>query len=214
MDTLNSQLLTYQDGYLHAFRRPGTYEYRILFLAPGFEAAERGVPHVIEVTEQGREAGNGEQHDITLRWDPEHVSYHCDPAKLTVAVNDFVLWRVETSTPAVPPYSIRGAAKDGAGFDSRALGQSDVFTHLFMQPGKYAYRVNGRAAGVVAVRDHREEPEEAYAKYLQEAPLVQIARGRPEPDELTVVAGQTVIWLVKADDRVTIAAEPGEPRST
>src|ERR1700731_4268137 len=164
MDFLNSQQLTYQDGYLHVFNEPGDYEYRILFLPPGYESSESERKYVIHVNGNGSSAGKGKQQDVVLRWDANLHRYQPDPESVTVSVHDFVLWRVETSTPAAPPYGIRGESSSGAGFDSRALGQHDVFTHLFMLPGEYRYLVNGRAEGVIVVRDHRDLPFEAHAE--------------------------------------------------
>lgn len=205
MDFLNSQHLTYQDGYLHVFREPGDYEYRILFLPPGFEESETGSTYVIHVSEDGSSAGKGKQQDVVVRWDANLHRYQPDPESVKVGMNDFVLWRVETSTPTAPPFSIRGESRSGAVFDSRALRQHDVFTHLFMLPGEYRYLVNEKVEGVVTVRDHRGLSYESQAEQASKAPLVHITGGRVNPDALEVVAGQTVVWFVEEGERVTIA---------
>ncbi len=206
MDFLNSQQLTYQDGYLHVFREPGDYEYRILFLPPGFEGSETERRYVIQVRDNGSSAGKGKQQDVVLRWDANLHSYQPDPERVTISRHDFVLWRVETSTPTAPPYSIRGESSSGVEFDSRALRKHDVFTHMFMLPGEYRYLVNGRAEGVVTVRDHRSLSSESYMEQASKAPLVHIADGRPNPHSLEIVAGQTVLWFLEEGERVTIEA--------
>jgi plastocyanin len=204
MDFLNSQQLTYQDGYLHAFREPGDYVYRVSFLPPGYESSESGRTYTIHVHEGDNSAGQGRQQDIVLRWDASLHRYEPDPESVTIDTHDFVIWRVETSTPAAPPYSIRGEGSSGAVFDSRALGQHDVFTHLFMAHGEYRYQVNGRAGGVVIVRDHRELPYEAHVEQASKAPLIHIVDGQPTPDRTEVYAGQTVVWFIEKGERVTI----------
>lgn len=205
MDFLNSQQLTYQDGYLHAFREPGDYVYRLLFLPPGYESSESERTYVIHVNEHGSSAGKGKQQDIVLRWDANLHRYQPDQESVTINLHDFVLWRVETKIPAAPPYSIRGETGAGVGFDSRTLGQHDVFTHLFMLPGEYRYLVNGRAEGVVAVRNHRDLSYEAHAEQASKAPLVHIIHGQPNPGSVEIYAGQTVVWFVEKGERVTIA---------
>lgn len=205
MDFLNSQQLTYQDGYMHVFREPGDYEYRILFLPPGFEGSETERTYAIHVSENGSSAGKGKQQDVVLRWDGILHQYQPDPESVTVSVHDFVLWRVETSTPAAPPYSIRGESSSKGGFDSRALRQHDVFTHLFMLPGEYRYMVNGRVEGVVTVRDHRTLSNKSHTEHASKAPLVHIVDGRPNPNALEIFAGQTVVWFVEEGEHVTIA---------
>ena len=204
MDFLNSQQLTYQDGYLHVFRTPGVYEYRLLFLPPSYENSERDNRYTINVVENGGEAGKGSQHDVVLHWNASQHTYLPDPESVTVHVNDYVLWHVETDTPAAPPYGIRGESTTGMVFDSRGMGRHDVFTHMFMLPGEYHYRVNNQSEGSVLVQDHKDLSYEVHAERASKAPLVHIARGSLNPRSIEIVAGQTVIWFVEEGEQVTI----------
>jgi len=213
MDILNSQQLTYLDGYLHAFREPGIYTYRVLFLPRGYEGSEPDSAYTIEVGREGNEPGSGKQHDITLRWDASKRAYQPEPAQLSLGVNDYVLWHVTTTTVAIPPYSIRGAAEDRPAFDSRAMGQHDVFTHFFMTSGDYTYTISGRVEGRISVHDHREVDPSEYQKRTTEAPVVRIIQGKPEPERLEVFTGQTVVWVVEEGEQVTIAVKRATERS-
>ncbi len=204
MDFLNSQHLTYQDGYVHVFRSPGTYTYRCLILPRDFATSSGGSDYTIEVKDTGRDVGKGTQNEIVMRWDGK--TYQPEPAKLAIGVNDFVMWRVESQSAAVPPYSILGASKDAVAFDSRALAQHDVFTHLFMTPGLYRLSLNGAAVGQINVRDHREMKVEEYDKQLQNAVLIHVTGGKIDPASADIAAGQTVVWFVEDGNAVTITA--------
>jgi len=217
MDFLNSQHLTFQDGYLHVFRQAGTYTYRILVASQPTESRQGDSPYVIEVADAGRTEGNGEQHDVVLRWDAQANTYYPEPSRLSIGVNDFVLWRVESQVAGIPPYSILGESKGKDAFDSRSLGQHDVFTHAFMSPGRYVVNINQKAAGRISVRDHREVEVAAYDKQLLNALVVRVAGGNTEPASGDITAGQTVLWYVEKGDRVAISAEqdttePGKAR--
>jgi plastocyanin len=207
MDFMNSQHLTYQDGYLHVFRQAGTYTYQVLVASQ----AQSDTSYTIEVAAEGRAEGNGDQQDVVLRWDAVARTYYPEPARLSIGVNDFVLWRVETQEAGTPPFSIVGESKEKPAFDSRTLGQYDVFTHLFMAPGRYVVNINQKAVGRIAVRDHREMAVEAYDKELQNALVMRVAGGRTEPASGNITAGQTVLWYVEKGERITISAEAESP---
>jgi plastocyanin len=204
MDFLNSQLLTYQDGYLHVFRAPGVYEYRILFLPPGYENSEPDTRYTINVSMNGSATGKGSQHDVVLHWNADQHAYLPDPESVTAHVNDYVLWHVETDTLAAPPYGIRGESNTGTEFDSRDMGQHDVLTHMFLLPGEYHYRVNNQSEGVVRVESHKNLQYEVHAERASKAPLVHIVRGIPNPRSLEIVTGQTVVWFVEEGEHVTV----------
>jgi hypothetical protein len=207
MDFVNSQHLTYQDGFLHVFSKPGAYTYRYLILPVGFEEKRSDSNYTIEVTDNGRPWGKGSQHDIVMRWDEKDHTYHAEPADLAIGVNDYVLWRVETQAAAIPSYSIVCESKDGVVFDSRALDMHDVFTHLFMTPGRYQISINYQAAGCIDVRDHRDIEIEAYDRQLRNAVFIRVLGGKIDPGKVDIVAGQTVIWFVEEGNKVTISAE-------
>lgn len=215
MDFLDSRYLTHLDGYLHVFRQPGHYAYRLGHLPAEYDADESGRRFRIEVTEQGRAPGKGQQHSVTLRWDPRARAYEPHPAELAIAANDFVIWSIDASaTPGAPPVTVDGVrmASPKAGpegrfaiaFDSRTLELHDIFTHLFMQPGRYIYRVNQRAEASVTVLDHRRVEPEAATRALQSATVVRIVDGRPNPAAFEIVAGHTVVWFVEEGGSVAI----------
>jgi plastocyanin len=220
MELFNSQLLTHANGYLHVFRKPGTYEYRIHLLLPEFEAGEGHSRYLIEVGEAGK-SGKGRQHSVRLFWDAERRSYSAEPEKLSIAANDYVMWHNESNLPGIPPFSVRGQTQAGEVFDSRQMSLHDVFTHLFMSPGEYPYQISGKAGGMVSVRDHRQLEVAAYEKQLGSAALVRIKSGKPTPKEVEIYAGQTVVWVVETGENVVIQtplpeASPvkGNPRKT
>lgn len=206
MDFLNSQQLTYLDGYLHVFRAPGVYEYRVLFLPPGYENSEPDTRYTINVVEHGGERGKGAQHNVVLHWNASQHAYLPDPESVTAHVNDYVLWHVETDTPAAPPYGIHGESNASTAFDSRAMRQHDVLTHMFILPGEYRYQVNNQAEGVVLVESHQNLPYEVHAERASKAPLVHIVGGIPNPASVEIVTGQTMIWFVEDEERVTITS--------
>ena len=80
-----------------------------------------------------------------------------------------------------------------------------------MRPGEYQYEVSGGSPGRIVVRDHRQEKDQEYARLLETTHLVQIDNGRPDPPTLSVVAGQTVVWLVGEGGGVAISSSP-QPR--
>jgi len=213
MDFLNSQHLTAQDGYLHVFRQPGVYRYGIGRIDTEFDATGGEADFVIEVTEGASQPGDGVQYEVVVRWDAATRQLIPEPARLSLATNDFVLWRVEGATPGFPPYRVRGLGPDQRAFDSRSLGQHDVFTHLFMTPGEYRYSVLGKGQGSVSVRDHRQVPPEVAERLAAEAPLVSITGLQPDPPRVEIITGQTVIWLVVQGDQATIASLSDSPTS-
>jgi len=206
MDFLNSQHLTYQDGYLHPFRTPGTATYHIDILPQGIEVTRADPVYTIEVTEKGNPVGEGAQHDVVMRWDTERRAYYPEPGRISIGVNDFVLWRVETEVAAIPPYSIRGDSDGKVVFDSRSLGQHDVFTHLFMAPGRYRLHINNIVVGVITVRDHREVEPSIYARQVENDLLIRVVDGKAEPSSADIPSGQTVIWFIEQGSDVTVMA--------
>src|SRR5262249_55026178 len=108
---------------------------------------------------------------------------------------------------------VRGKGKTG-GFDSAELGPHAVFTHFFLQPGTYAYQINGKGDFRVDVVDHRKMDHATHAKRASSAPVVTIRKGKPDVARLEVVAGQTVVWAVEDDERAVISAKaPARPKS-
>lgn len=203
MELLNSQFLTHANGYLHVFRMPGVYEYRIHLLLPEFEGGGGRPRYQIEVGEPSK-TGKGKQHSVRVFWDSEHHHYHAEPEKLSIAANDYVMWHNESNLPGLPPFSVRGQTKGGDTFDSRKMGLHDVFTHLFMSTGEYSYQISGKPGGVVTVLDHRKLEAAAYDKQLANAALVRIKNGKPTPKEVQIYAGQTVVWAVETGEDVVI----------
>ena len=71
MDFLNSKHLTSNDGYLHPFREAGSFTYSALVS----DANEWEKTGIIIVGGEGNPEGEGEQHDVVLRWSAERSQY-------------------------------------------------------------------------------------------------------------------------------------------
>lgn len=205
MDILDSRRLTNQDSFLQLFAEPDVYAY-YLTSAPRGLTPQHEPAFELEVKAGGAKKGSGVQHRVKVVWDQASQHYVADPPRLEISQNDFVVWHCERMFGS-PPYRVAGKGRNGA-FDSTALGPNAVFTHFFLQPGLYAYQVNESGRFTVEVIDHRKFASEVYQKRAAQAPVVHIKKGKPDPDKVEIVAGQTVVWTVEDDERAVIAAAP------
>jgi plastocyanin len=197
--TLDSRSLGYTNTFGRSFREPGSVRYRLAGAA--FACGIRDeLPFAIEVADGG---GEPAQHDVTVR--QEGGDLVADPRELSIAAGDFVLWH---SARATPGYTVQGDGAGGA-FDSSALTEQTLYTHAFGLPGEYRWvDANRRSvSGVVTVTtldsDVREECDKWTAS-LAEGTLVTIDGDRPDPPEVTILAGQTVFFAVTRGDGITV----------
>ena len=213
MDFLNSQHLTPNDGYIHPFREPGAFSFSAG--VHDFDQAEIG--GIIIIGGSPRPEGEGEQRDVVLRWLPDARRFapRDEDRRIEIAPNDFLVFGFGDAATGQPPCAVTIRAGDGGRddkivADSRRLGRHDAYSHLFMTPGDYHYRV-GRTAGALNVTDHRKLSDEEAAKRAG-APLVVMVGGREvEPARAEIVAGMTVIWAVESGEDIAIIADSDKP---
>jgi len=161
MDFLNSRHLTPQDGYAHPFRQQGEFAYSAL-LSDLNGATESGI---IVVSGDGVPEGKGTQYDIVFHWDTAARRFMPRESnmKLTIRPNDFVVFQFDAAVPGQPPCFILIQGKESVEGDSRRLKTYDAFTHFFLNPGEYAYRL-GDATYRISVADHRSMSEQEHQK--------------------------------------------------
>jgi hypothetical protein len=145
MDFLNSRQLTSQDGYAHPFRQPGEFTYSAL-LSDLEGATASGI---IIVSGEGVPEGKGRQYDIVFHWDAAARRFmpRESDLKLTIQPNDFVVFQFDAAVPGQPPCFILIQGKESVEGDSRRLKTHDVYTHFFLSPGEYAYRLGEATIG-------------------------------------------------------------------
>lgn len=209
MDFLNSQHLTPQDGYAHPFSKPGEFTYWAL-VSDMNKPVESGT---IIVAGQGAAEGKGKQYDIVFHWDADAGRFmpRESDIKLTLRPNDFVVFHFEAALPGQPPCFILIRGKESIEGDSRRLNTHDAFTHFFLNPGDYTYRL-GKATYRISVADHRSMSEEEHLKQVQR-PLVIMVNGTDvKVPHGRMVAGQSAIWAVERGENVHIEGIMREPK--
>jgi hypothetical protein len=203
MDIFNSRLLTSQDGFLQLFAEPDEYLYYLTLTPEGITSTHES-PFRLVVKPGERKRGSGVQHDVKVHWDETDRRYVPKPEVLEISVFDYVVWHCERMVGS-PPFAVRGKGKTGS-FSSSALGPDAAYTHFFLTAGDVKYQVSGQGSYHINVADHRKVEKAEYARRSGEAPIVQIRGGKAVPEQLQIVAGQTVIWTVEEDSGVTITS--------
>jgi hypothetical protein len=199
MDFLNSRHLTSQNGYAHPFPRPGEFAYSAL--GSGSEAAQSGI--IIVGGEPAAER-KGKQFDIVFHWDAPTRRFlpRESDLRLTVRPNDFVLFQFDAAVPGQPPCFILIREKEAIEADSRSLKTHDAYTHFFLSPGEYVYRL-GQARYRISVADHHATSQQTHDGQTQ--PLVIMVNGsKISVPHGRIVAGQTVIWAIERGENVHI----------
>jgi hypothetical protein len=212
MDFLHSQHLTTQDGYAHPFHQPGEFRYSAL-VSEFNETSESGI---IIVSGEPVPEGKGTQYDIVFHWDTlaRRFMPRESDRKLTIRPNDFAVFHFDTAVPGQPPCFILVRGKEAVEGDSRGLRTHDAFTHFFLSPGKYTYRL-GKATYRISVADHRSMSEQEHQRQTAR-PLVIMVNG----DDVSVphgdiVAGRSAIWAIERGENIHIdgiIADPKRPR--
>jgi plastocyanin len=230
MSTLDSRSLQYVDCFGQKFTSPGTVRYRLTTAAgadlPVEEDAEEET-FTIEVKDEPRiqagERREGKQHQVSVRQEegPEPVyeagapgrqrrrrgkRLVADPPRLEIAVGDVVLWN--SPEPSPPGFAVRGEGENYT-FDSTSLVSECVYTHAFGTPGDYEWvdANGGRVSGVVRVRslDANDKAErKRWLAAMRDGALIVITDDQAEPDQIDIVAGQTVFWAVQQASGITV----------
>lgn len=215
MNTLDSRCLHYTDCFAQKFSQPGRIRYRLAAAAGACMPVAKDDKDVftIEVAGRGDPAGSGQQHDVTVRQEGNHLL--ADPPHLKIKAGDIVMWNAPN--PATPGYNVRG---EGAGFafDSTALTSEAIYTHAFGTPGTYRWTdANGRTvSGVVEVRPvdapMREHCEQWLAA-LGTGTLIHIVGNEAKPNSVQIMPGQTVFWAVEKASGMCITDERLIPKA-
>ncbi len=209
MDLLNSRHLTPQDGYAHPFHQPGEFVYSAL-LSDSERATESGI---IIVGGEGAPEGKGRQYDIVFHWDAaarRFVPREAD-IKLTIRPNDFVVFQFDAAVPGQPPCFILIQGEESVEGDSRRLKTHDAYTHFFLIPGEYAYRL-GEATYRISVADHRSMSEQEHQRQTKQPLVIMVNGNNVDVPHGRIVAGQSAIWAVARGENVHVEGITGEPK--
>lgn len=207
MDFLDSRFLTAQDGFVHAFRQPGEYAY----VAAGSEQHAEAAGVI--VVEKGDTApGEGMQHDVVFRWDAcaHRFVVEQGEARCVIRQNDFVVFQFDQPVTGQPPCFVRGLNGRDIAFDSRHLRTHEAYSHFFLAPGEYSYRI-GRERCTVTVADHRNFPGGEHEERAREPLLIFVKGAEVSVRNARVVAGQTVVWAIESGEDVAIIAAEHRP---
>jgi hypothetical protein len=201
MDFLNSQHLTSQNGYAHLFLQPGEFTYSAL-LSDFNETTKSGV---IKVSGERVPDGDGTQYDIVLSWDETGRRFvpRGSVVDLTIRPNDFVMFQFDAAFAGQPPCFILLQGKGAVEGDSRRLRSNEAFTHFFLSPGDYAYRL-GSATYQISVADHRSLSKQAHQEQAQKPLLIMIEGSGVSVPHGRIVSGQSVVWAVSGAENVHI----------
>jgi hypothetical protein len=209
MDFLNSQHLTPQDGYAHPFPKPGEFTYSAL-LSDMNKPAPSGT---IIVTGEAVAEGKGKQYDIVFHWNTDFRRFmpRESDVKLTLRPNDFVVFHFEAAVPGQPPCFILIRGKESVEGDSRRLKTHDAFTHFFLNPGDYAYRL-GDATHRISVADHRSMSDEEHQKQVKRPLVIMVNGADVKVPHARLVAGQSAIWAIERGENMYIESITAEPK--
>ena len=228
MSTLDSRSLQYVDCFGQKFSSPGTVRYRLTTAAgadlPVEDTEEE--TFTIEVKDgpgpQAGERRESRQHQVSVRQEgPELVQEAgaptpgsrrrrkrlvADPPRLEIAVGDVVLWN--SPEPSTRGFAVRGE-DDNYTFDSSSLVSECVYTHAFGAPGDYEWvdANGGRVSGVVRVRSldaNNKAERKRWLAAMRDGALVVITDDQADPNQLDIVAGQTVFWAVQQASGITV----------
>ena len=201
MTSLDSRYLTYVNTFGRRFGEPGQVRYRLISGAVVCQPAREDFPFTIEVAD----GKGGQQHDVTVRSKGDRLV--ADPDGLQITAGDVVLWHSLASTPG---YVVVGEGEgESASFDSSSLTSETVYTHAFGIPGDYEWAdaINRSVSGVVRVTSlesgDRKQCRE-WMEALERGTVVVIEGDRPDPAEVSILAGQTVFFAVAAAEGITI----------
>lgn len=201
MNTLDSRFMRPGNCFAHRFSAPGTFTYALSPI-PSSLAAHHGEPPARAVIVTARSGKDPRQHPVTVSMAGAVMT--ASPAELHVTAGDLVVWSADRSLTF--GFRVRGTIGDEL-IDSASLRTESIFTHAFGLPGSYEWAdANGSSlhGQVNVVVPHAAEGHEAWLERLEEGTLVHVRGERAEPERVTVVVGQTVIWAVEDAPGVSI----------
>jgi plastocyanin len=205
MDTLDSRLLGTTDCFGQRFANVGFYTYGLSATPQSCRPLQRE-RFDIEVTGHGSPEGEGQQHDVTVKF--EDGSFVADPPQLVVSPGDVVLWNAPD--PSTPAYAVHGEGERS--FGNTSMTDECLYSHAFGVAGEYAWRDanGGGLTGKVTVKDldlSDAKECERWTTALEEGSVVVIEGDRAEPSEIEILTGQTVFWAVSKANGITVTDE-------
>lgn len=208
MTAFDSRALAYTDTFGVRLTTPGNYRYTLAGRAG--KAADEDDETIIEVRpgRRDRERGRGKSHPLEVRLAGRKLVPA--QAKLAVDAGDIVLWHAADSS--VSGWMVRVTGPE-ANFDSRRLGPGSLYTHAFGLPGIYEWRdgYGENIRGRIDVRSpETREPNDAesWIAALSEGSLITIRGRQVEPEEISILTGQTVFWLIEDAPGISITGLP------
>jgi plastocyanin len=202
MNNLDSRSLRYGDTFAQRFSKPCRITYRVG--AAAWAQCADSDEFVIEVKQSKAKDRQGIQHTVMVRLNERELV--ADPPALEIEAGDVVMWSADGST--VPGFAVSGRSAQ-AEFDSAALMNESLYTHAFGVPGDYHWEDanGGGLSGTVRVvmpTLKTQHEADAYRRRLATGAVVQIKGAKVEPEEVEIVVGQTVFWVVEQSDGITI----------
>lgn len=208
MDNLDSRSLRFFDCYAQQFAAPGRVRYRLgAMTLEWLSLGEHSFAIEVAARPGGKQASGKEkskQHHLALRREGQQLV--ADPPSLEIVAGDVVMWHAADVT--VPGFAVHGEGPDGA-FGSGALRAGAVYTHAFGVPGDYEWldARGSHVGGVVKVRPVEGLNKETGGKWmasLRAGTAITIDEGKATPEQVEIVVGQTVFWIVKSGPGITI----------
>jgi plastocyanin len=208
MDTLDSRALRYTDCFVQKFSEPDTVFYWITSPSGKLLPIEREQAFVLRVKAGPRDGAEGQQHDITVKYDGRN--FVADPPELEITAGDFVLWN--TPDASTPGFIVIGEGEN-ARFDSSALAAEAIYTHAFSIPGEYQWvdanggPARGRVRVIAPEPTRMEDLKKLPNRFLEalEEPIVILVRDdEASPTEVQAMVGQTVFWTVERSSGMAV----------
>jgi plastocyanin len=203
MSALDSRFLGYLDCFGQRFSAQGRVHYAVTSPSAACLMLD-DKPFVIEVEGKGDEP---HQHNVEVQF--RNGALIATPNRLKIAAGDVVVWHGTQAT--TPPYAVWGVLNDGQ-FSSMALRHEAFYSHAFGATGEFRWRdvTDRRVEGVVRVRGFDPNDREACDRWreeLQAGAVVTIDGDQVDPQEVEIVAGQTVFFAVTRSSSLTITEE-------
>jgi plastocyanin len=198
MHDLDSRFLGPFDCFGQRFMKAGRYPYRIA--RAGLTGVADDFPYLVQVAEAPAER-RMVQHLALVRAEGQTLAV--DQKELHVQVGDLVLWH---GPRLARPFAVEGAK---AFFNSTRLSAEAGYSHVFGVPGEYHWvdahgsRLRGRVV-VAPVCATTEAHRRQWVDQARQGSLVMITGDRAEPEELHIVAGQTVYFALTKTPGVSI----------
>jgi len=223
--SFDSRALQFGDSLTQQFLEVGTLTYQVV-LAHTVFGGERN-RFVIDVLEG--DIVQPTQHFIKVFF--SDGTLQVEPPRLTISVKDTVSWSAVDRQ--VPPFRVLSLEDSALYLDSAAIKTNAVFTHAFGVPGRYTWSDanRGTVEGVVMVEDPRITSVEdlaAYKRRLSSLRQIKKRKGKgegeqaifmidgetSEPATVSVLTGQTVMWVVMNTEGISITEQEIEAENT